>query len=130
MNNVFDCSIDIMHTINHQIALNDRLRKTYESVGDTVNANRCWDANLVLLRLSDRIDNITLRYDISVTECLESNSFVWTLQQEIARMIDSILACGYHYVMRDSRKLKAQFRELEYIYEYVNIAAKKHDVYV
>ncbi len=130
MNNVFDCSIDIMHTVNHQIELNKRLQKTYESVGDTTNANRCWDANIALLRLSDKIDDITMRYDISVTDCLESNSFVWTLQREIGKMIDSIMGWGYHYVMRDSRKLKAQFRELEYIYEYVNIAAKKHNVYV
>ena len=130
MSNIFNCSVDIMREINNQIEINKSLQKTYEKFGDTTNANRCWDANLALLRLSDKIDNITLQYDISVTDCLESNSFIWTLQREIGKMLDSIISWGYHYVMRDSKKLKAQYRELEYMYEYVNIAAKKHNVYV
>lgn len=129
-NNVFIVSKNLMHKINDDIETFKALNKTYEKVGDIENADRCFDSLLILAKLSDHIDSYIDRHDCTIYDTLCSNSFIWHMQSRIGRMIDTIMVNGYHYVMRDSVKLKAQFRALESIYDYIFIIAKEHDVYV
>ena len=130
-NEVFTVSKLILHYINDTYALYNTLQDNYETLThDKKNANRCYHYQLALAELSDHIDSYVLKYEnVSVTECLESNSFIWHIQCHIGRMIDGIMINGYHYIMRDSQKLRDMLQMYEIVYNQINIYCDIHRVY-
>lgn len=128
---VFTVSKLILHMINDEYALYVELQHNYETLTtDRVSASRCYHYRMVCAELRDHIDAYVLKYDnVSVTDCLESNSFIWHMQWHIGKMIDSIMSNGYHYVMRDSAKLRDSYKMYERIYNQITEFCRIWHVY-
>lgn len=130
--NVFAVNVSLINLINSDIELYAQLEDNYiECLHDRKNANRCYDYRCALIKLSIEIDRITAKQysNISVYDILASESFVWHMQNYIGKQIDYIMSFGFHYVMRDSSKLRNQFHMYKTVYEHINRMCKAYNVY-
>ena len=130
--NEFAVSVSLINRINSDIELYSQLEDNYiECLHDVKNANRCYEYRRALIELSIEIDRITAKQytNISVYDILASESFIWHMQNYIGKKIDYIMSFGYHYVMRDSSKLRNQFHMYETIYNHINTMCKAYNVY-
>ena len=129
--NEFAVAVSLINLINSDIELYSHLEDTYiEYTHDRRNANRCYDYRCALIELSAEIDRITSQYkNLSAYDVLASESFVCHMQNFIGKKIDYIMSFGFHYVMRDSTRLRNQFHMYKSVYEHINRMCKAYNVY-
>lgn len=130
--NEFAVSVSLINRINSDIDLYAQLEDNYiECLHDVKNANRCYEYRRALIEVSIEIDRITTKqYDnLSVYDILASESFILHMQNFISKKIDFIMSFGFHYVMRDSAKLRNQYHMYKSIYDHINTMCRAYNVY-
>lgn len=129
--NIFAVSVSLINRINSDMELYAQLEDNYlEILVDSDDSNRCYCYRVALATISDEIDKFVLKYEnVSVTEALECNSFIWHMQWFIGRCIDNIISNGYQYVRRDSAKLRHMLHMYECIYDHIETMCKAYSVY-
>ena len=116
--NTYMVVVGFMHYVNDCIDLYTKLADNWKNVGDTVAANERMEKAIAYGIIRDDIDAIVHKHYpyVRIIDMLESESFVWSIDEVIAKRIDYVFSYGYAYVMR-SRRLRAHYHALTCAYE-------------